>query len=290
MQSPLTQSILLFVWVGLLASSFIVSEQVLPYASPIAATWLRFSLTSICLLPLIRFGTDFKLDVRQLIKYAVISLFLVLFFIGLFESLKTTTAQRTAVIYTLLPLICVLLSYGLLQVVPKTMQLLGFLLGIFGAIWTLLITNTNAEITTKWFRGDSLFLLSCFSLALHVVLAKKWASSQPALLSTFMIVSLGSLLLLPSFMLYGRPQKIAWDNSVFWFGIVYLTLFTTLGTFFLQQYLLKHYSPNAFLAATYLVPILVILFQGLAQFEVLLTCLPAFLITLLALYLISSKA
>ncbi|KZN41478.1 DMT family transporter [Pseudoalteromonas luteoviolacea] len=288
MHSTLTQSILLFAWVSLLASSFIVSEQVLPYASPVAATWLRFFLTSIILLPLVRFGVDFKIGVKQLVKYAVVSLFIVLFFVGLFESLKTTTAQRTAVIYTLLPLICVLLSYFLLQVVPKIIQLLGFLLGIFGAIWTLLIADT--EITTNWLSGDSLFLLSCFSLALHVVLTKKWASTQRALISTFMIVSLGSLLLLPPFILYGNPQDIAWGNWAFWFGIIYLTLFTTLGTFFLQQYLLKRFSPNVFLAATYLVPVLVILFQGIAQLEVLLTCLPALLIILLALYLISSKA
>ncbi|OCQ21001.1 hypothetical protein A7985_14550 [Pseudoalteromonas luteoviolacea] len=290
MQPTLTHSVLLFIWVSLLASSFIVSEHVLPYASPVAATWLRFLLTSVCLLPLIRFGTVFNVGSKQLVKYAVISLFLVLFFVGLFESLKTTTAQRTAVIYTLLPLISVFISYLLLRVTPKAKQLFGFLLGILGAIWTLLVAQTDLQLTTTWLSGDSVFLLSCISLAIHVVLTKKWVSTQPPLISTFFIVTIGSVLLLPLVILYGHPEHIAWCNGTFWLNIIYLTLFTTLGTFFLQQYLLKYFSPNAFLAATYLVPALVVLFQGIGRLGALTACLPAFSITLIALYLISSKA
>ncbi|TQF66664.1 DMT family transporter [Pseudoalteromonas luteoviolacea] len=287
MHSTYFHTALLLLWVSLLASSFIVSEQVLPYASPIAATWLRFFLTSLCLIPIVGVGASYKIEAQQLLKYAVISLFLVLFFVGLFESLRTTTAQRTAIIYTFLPVMCVILSYLLMNIVPNTGQLWGFMLGILGATWTVSIANGNATITDRWFEGDSIFLLSCFSLAIHVVLAKKWASTQPALISTFFIVSLGCLLLLPSLFLSGNLQGIAWSNSNFWLSIIYLTLFTTLGTFFLQQYLLKHLNPNAFLAATYLVPTLVLLFQGLSQVETLLVCTPAFLITLLALYFIS---
>ncbi|MCF2856843.1 DMT family transporter [Pseudoalteromonas sp. SMS1] len=281
---------LLLLWVSLLASSFVVSEYVLPYASPIVATWLRFFITSLCLLPIVGIRSGFKIGRMQLLQYGTISLFLVLFFVGLFESLKTTTAQRTAVIYTVLPLLCVLLSYLLLKVVPKAMQLLGFLLGVCGAIWTLLAANNKMVNLTEWFEGDTLFLLSCFSLAVHVVLTKKWASDQPALLSSFFILSLGCVLLLPFLFLSNSPQDITKGSELFWFSIMYLTLFTTLGTFFLQQYLLKSLSPNAFIAATYLVPVLVILFEGDSKASVFMACTPAFLLTGLALYLIARDA
>ncbi|KID54985.1 membrane protein [Pseudoalteromonas luteoviolacea] len=285
MNHAIAQPILLLVWVGLLSSSFVVSGKILPYASPIAATCLRFILTSLCLAPLVWRSCNIKLTAKQIGQYALISGFLVLFFVGLFESLKTITAEKTAVIYTLLPLISVFLSFMFMGIKTRASQLFGFLVGTASAVWMLIQGQSNLLILDDWQYGDSVFLIACFCLAMHVVLIKKWATTQSALISTFYIALLGSLLLLPIMLFYDDLARFAWQNQTFWIWIIYLTLFTTLGTFFLQQHLLKKVSPNAFLAMTYLVPAFVLFFQG--DLSQILLNMPALLIAFFALYLIT---
>ncbi len=88
-----------------MASSFVVSKDLLPYANPIASTGLRFILASILMLPIIwriyvwKKSASF-IGTKIIVQYSFISLFLVLFFLGLFEALKTTSAMRTSVIYS----------------------------------------------------------------------------------------------------------------------------------------------------------------------------------------------
>ncbi|MCG7546434.1 DMT family transporter [Pseudoalteromonas sp. Of7M-16] len=285
MNHSVAQPVLMLVWVGLLSSSFVVSGKLLPYASPITATCLRFILTSICLAPLIWRSGFARLTIKQVVQYALISCFLVAFFVGLFESLKTTTAEKTAVIYTLLPLMSVLLSFVFIGIKTRISQLFGFVIGTASAIWMLVNGPKDLTILSAWQYGDSIFLVACFCLAMHVLLIKKWATALPALTSTFYIVTLGSVLLVPVMLLYGDLTNLVWQSYTFWTWLIYLTLFTTLGTFFLQQKLLKQVSPNTFLAMTYLVPAFVLFFQGgLSQ---LLLSIPALLVASFALYLIS---
>ncbi|NRB40874.1 MAG: DMT family transporter [Pseudomonadales bacterium] len=248
----------LYVWVALMASSFSVSENMLSYANPIASTGLRFILAAILMLPFII--NVYSLSINRLLfgRYLLASLFLVLFFVGLFESLKTTSALRTSVIYTLLPLLSVLLSYVVLKIKTPARQMFGFILGTVGASWVMLALHWQNQSWITWQMGDSLFLLACISLALHVVLIKKWAHAQPPALSAFYILVCGSVILLPLLLLYGNLWDVAWSNRAFWQSLLYLSLFTTLATFLLQQYLLKKLGPNHLLAFTYLVPVLVL--------------------------------
>ena len=272
-----------------MASSFIVSGKLLPYANPIASTGLRFILASLLMLPFIYRGYVRILTLSLLLKYAVISLFLVLFFLGMFESLKTTTPMRTSVIYTLLPLLSVLFTFmALRQLTPKR-QLLGFILGTIGAIWVLLIFNQDSPLQQQWYRGDSIFLLACCCLALHVVLIKKWTSDVPPAQGAFYVMFIGGLILLPFLLLFGDLQQVGWHQDEFWQVLLYLTVFTTMATFFLQQRLLKKVGPNHLLAYTYLLPGLVVMLQGYINIAQLYSSLPGIILTFLALYLISRR-
>jgi len=289
MKYTLVDNCILLVWVSLMASSFVVSEQLLPYANPIASTALRFLLATILMMPFIGKKSITKLNYKIFIRYSIISLFLVLFFIGLFEALKTTNAIRTSVIYTLLPLISVLITYFFLKLVTPKKQVVGFLIGTLGAIWVLVAFTQENFVLAEWRVGDSIFLVACCCLALHVILIKKWATDVPPMLGAFYIMLLGSLILLPFLILFGDLNNIAWQQNAFWKTLLYLTVFTTIGTFFLQQYLLKKVGPNRLLAFTYLIPSIVLIPQGVINNLQLYTVAPGIMLTLLALYLISPK-
>lgn len=285
MKFRLVAYIALAVWLGLTASSFVVSAELLPYANPVASTGLRFLLACVLMLPF-ALGRLTLLTVELGFKYLLISLFLVLFFLGLFKSLQTTTALRTSVIYTLLPLLTVLVSYCALRMRPSAMQVVGFLMGSSGAVWSLLASNGGDSALWIWYSGDSIFLLSCLSLALHVVLIKKWLGDIDPVQNVFMILLVGGALLCPFVLGYGELKNVGWRSTSFWSVFLYLTCFTTIGTFLLQQYLLKYFSPSHLLAVSYLIPFCVLLPDAMSHMDRLYYALPGFILTAIAIPII----
>jgi len=290
MRNTLTENIILFIWVSLMASSFVVSEQLLPYANPIASTGLRFILATLMMLVFVNKASLQQINARILWQYSIISLLLVLFFLGLFEALKTTTAMKTSVIYTLVPLCSVVLAFFTLKVVTPLKLIFAFIIGSIGAILVLFSSTEQVLTFGQWQIGDSIFLGACCCLSLHVILIKKWANNVPARLGAFLIMLLGSILLLPFLLLLGDLNNVAWQHQQFWQVLLYLTVFTTVATFILQQYLLKIVGPNRLLAFTYLIPILVMIPQGVENIYNLDSTFIGVLFTILALYLISKKS
>ncbi|NQY65855.1 MAG: EamA family transporter [Alteromonadaceae bacterium] len=118
---------------------------------------------------------------------------------------------------------------------------------------------------------------------------KKWFADVPPTESSLLIMSLGGLILLPFLLFFNDLTQVAWQQSQFWQALLYLTLFTTMATFFLQQHLLQRVGPNHLLAFTYLIPILVVIPQQLSIVTQLYYSLPSIILTLLALYLISRQ-
>lgn len=289
MKSTLIDNFTLLLWVSLMASSFVISEKLIPFANPIASTALRFLLATVLMIPFLGRASIKQLNYKILLRYSVISLFLVLFFIGLFEALKTTTAMRTSVIYTLLPLISVVITYSALKLITPNRQIAGFVIGTLGAIWVLLAFTQEKLVFSEWRLGDSIFLAACCCLALHVIFIKKWATDISPMLGAFYIMLLGSIMLLPFLLLFGDLDSIAWQQTTFWQTLLYLTVFTTIATFFLQQHLLKKVGPNRLLSFTYLIPSLVVIPQAIANTSQLYSALPGIMLTFLALYLISKQ-
>jgi drug/metabolite transporter (DMT)-like permease len=246
-------------------------------------------LASILMLPLILINYQPVAARKIYLQYGLISLFLVMFFLGLFEALKTTTAMRTSVIYTLVPLISIVLTYFGLKVKTSKIKLLGFGLGTIGAIWVLFAFHKDNVDLFSWYAGDGIFVLACMSLSVHVVLIKHWGGDVPPAQGSFYIMVLGSLMLLPFMGLFGELDQVPWQAREFWRILLYLTVFTTMATFFLQQHLVQKVGPNHLLAFTYLIPILVVIPQGWAGMSQLKDSLSGILLTFLALYLISKN-
>ncbi|GAA3921519.1 DMT family transporter [Litoribacillus peritrichatus] len=289
MNKQAAQLAILVIWTGLMASSFVVSAVVAPLANPLATTGIRFILAGLLMLPF-AYKYMSTLSWPVLWRYGVISLFLVLFFLGMFESLKTTTALNTSVIYTLIPLMSVVLSVVLLKVTTGVTKLLGFSLGSIGAVWVLVATAGAGGIAMDVSEGDVIFLFSCLSLATHVVLIKKWGKDIPVVLGTFLILAVGAIILVPFMLLTDALSSVAWEDGLFWESILYLTVFTTLLTFLLQQYLLKTSGPNTLLAFSYLIPTFVAAIDGVLFSNNFWSAQPGVIITIISLYIIAKPS
>lgn len=265
----------LLLWAWLMASSFVVSGHMVQYASPLATSAFRFLLSLLIMLPALMFSWHraklnivdesralFRSKIR-LLHYVIISGALVAFFVGLFAALESTTPLHTSVLYTLIPLMGVLIAFVWLKEVPTVWRVLGFVLGSMGAMIVLLAAHSSG--TFGWNKGDSLFLGACLLLAFHVVSVQKWGRSLGALPGAFMIMLFGSVWLLPIALIWGNIEQVQWLSFGFWSTILYLTIFTTLLTFVLQQRLVTTVGASRLLAFSYTVPIWVAVYTAFSQ-------------------------
>ncbi|MFT6405248.1 MAG: drug/metabolite transporter (DMT)-like permease [Marinomonas primoryensis] len=265
----------LLLWAWLMASSFIVSGHMVAFASPIATSAFRFLLALLILFPVLlfswqraglskaeQFQTLFSSG-QRIFHYVVISGALVGFFIGLFVALQSTTPLNTSVLYTLVPLMGVFIAKVWLKEAAPLWRIVGFVLGSIGAVVVLLSTQPYDDL--QWHSGDYLFLGACFLLALHVVSVQKWGRSLGALSGAFMIMLFGTLWLLPVALIWGELSQVQWLSQDFWVTILYLTVFTTLFTFVLQQRLVMTAGASRLLAFSYTIPVWVALFTALTQ-------------------------
>lgn len=293
----------LLLWAWLMASSFIVSGNMVAYASPLATSIFRFflALMVISLVLIWRWksaGRSFKAELRhtfhswqRVLHYLVISGALVGFFVGLFTALKSTTPLHTSVLYTLIPLMGVLIARFWLKERSSLMRVLGFMLGSAGAMSVLFATQANTGFV--WYSGDTLFLGACVLLALHVVSVQRWGRVLEALPGAFMIMLFGTFWLLPIALFWGDLAQVKWLSLGFWTNALYLTFFTTLLTFVLQQKLIMSVGASRLLAISYTIPVWVACYAAISQshFATLLNTgfLLGVLLLLVALVLIDEK-
>jgi len=309
----LCSSILLWAW--LMASSFVVSANMLVYASPIATSVFRFILALLMVFLLLilkwkRAGLKVSDQLSQLLgsrqqclHYIMISGALVGFFIGLFAALEYTTALNTSVLYTLVPLMGVLISRILLNERLNFLKVAGFIIGSIGASVVLFSTQSMlsnmlsvssgqglnrviAEIMHfDWNKGDLIFLAACVLLALHLVSVQKWGRSLPALSGAFMIMLFGSLWLVPISLIWGNLDQVQWQLAGFWVNALYLTVFATLFTFVLQQRLVVTVGASRLLAFSYTIPVWVACYTAFFHDQLKSLMNFAFIIGLLLLWL-----
>ena len=274
----MNHTITLLAWAWLMASSFIVSGLIVDYASPIATSTFRFFLACLimfCVLVVrwrkkgLKVSDQFKalfVCRSRVFHYVIISGALVGFFIGLFAALQSTTPLNTSVLYTLVPLIGVFIARVWLHEISPWLRILGFVIGSCGAI--LVLFSTQAVGDFAWHSGDLIFIGACVLLALHVVSVQKWGRSLEALSGAFMMMLFGCIWLLPIALFWGDLEKVQWQTSGFWFYGLYLTVFTTLFTFVLQQRLVVAVGASRLLAFSYTIPVWVALFVSVANARV----------------------
>ena len=253
-------------WAWLMASSFVVSAYVSPYASPLATTGLRFAMALIIMTPFYFWMPKRQEDSLSFVlrspvltmKYMIISGALVGFFVGLFSALQTTTSLNTSVMYTLVPLFGALLALSFGQR-TRAKHWLGYILGALGAVSVLVFTRDGH---LAWHKGDSIYLFACLLLALHVISIQHWGKQVAAFAGAYRIMFFGTLWLTPITLIWGHLSQVSWSSSDFWLLLTYLTLFTTLLTFVLQQLVIRFSGASRLLAFSYTIPVWVALYHA----------------------------
>ncbi len=248
----------------LVATSFPVAAAITGGLDSVVLTLIRFALATLLFAPIVfwRYGLVFP-KTSNLLRYGVLSILLVTFFWCMFTALRTTSPLNTAAIFALNPIITATMAAVLLREKMPLQARVALPIGTAGAIWVIFRGNPQAFTALEFGSGDIVFLAGTFALAAYGTLVKALHRGEPMAQMTFWILATGSVwLLLLSLPRLGDIQWSAIPFGVF-VGIAYLSIFTTIVTFFAFQWSTTRIGPTRVAAYTFLNPALVLII-GLA--------------------------
>lgn len=246
----------------LVSTSFIVGKAITPSLDPAPLTLVRFGCAALLFLPYTwkTYGIELPKP-SALARYLVISGTLVGFFWMMFLSLRYTTALHTGVIFTLVPGISGMYSAILLKERLGRYRFISLVMAMVGAVWVIFHGDIAQILAFQLNIGDLLFFGGCLLMALYTPLIKMFHRGEPMAVMTFWILVAGCfwLLLLCGYTL----PTISWLSvPIFvWTGILYLAIFTTIITFFINQWATLRIGPTRVMAYSYLYPPLIILLE-----------------------------
>ncbi|MFC7703034.1 DMT family transporter [Plastorhodobacter daqingensis] len=194
-------------------------------------------------------------------RYLVLGGLFAAYFVLMFEGLKTAPPVATSAVFTLTPLMTALFGYLLLRQVLSWRMVLGLAVGAFGALWVIFRGEMSALFGFHVGRGEAIYFLGCAAHALFTPMLRLLNRGEPALVSTFAVMSGGFLLLL----VWGWADLRATDwlalPLIVWVTLIYVAVFASAMTFFLLQYAAMRLPSAKVMAYTYLVPSFVILWE-----------------------------
>lgn len=247
----------------LVSTSFSVVKAITPLWDPLLLTCCRFILASILFLALVRLRQKIALPRPvDFFRYSLISATLVLFFWLMFVALRSTAPLNTAVLFTTVPGISGIYSWMLLRERLQGQRLIALLLAMAGAQWVLCDADPSRLLALHFSHGDLIFLLGCLLMAAYTPLVKYLYRGESMQIMTLWVLITGSvwllLLSLPKMPLFaqlsGLPAKAI-------LGIIYLSVFTTIITFYLTQWATLVLGPTRVAAYSFTYPAFILLLE-----------------------------
>ncbi len=254
--------VLMFISTSLVATSFTVVKAITNALDPSSMVLLRFLFAVVLFLPFILWKHGAKTPPpKALFRYSIISGSLVAFFWLMFLSLRSTTALNTGVIFTLVPGLAGLFGFFLSNEKLGKRRIAALFPATVGALWVIFEGNLNRLLLLELNRGDLLFFIACLFMALYMPLVKKFHRGEPMEIMTFWILATGSCWL---FFLGGNQlMTVTWSEIELyvWIGILYLSIFTTVITFFISQWATLYLGPTRVISYSYLYPPLIVVLE-----------------------------
>ncbi|MBL3565885.1 DMT family transporter [Rhodovulum sulfidophilum] len=247
---------------ALVAGSFSFGSLIANDIDPVALTALRFLLAGMLIGAAAALGPGLRRhQFRAPWRFVLLGAIFALYFVLMFEGLKTAAPVPTAAVFTLTPTLSALFGWLLLRqrVTPRILAALA--LGGAGALWVIFRGDPRAFLRFEPGRGEAIFFIGCVAHAAYTPLVRKLNRGEPALVFTFgmMLAALAVLTL------YGAPALVATDwgalPPLVWAVLAYLALCASAMTFVLLQYAALRLPAARVMAYTYLTPSWVILWE-----------------------------
>ena len=187
-------------------------------------------------------------------------MFYVLYFIGLFKALETTTALNTGTLFTIVPLITSVLAIFILKQKMNFKQLYIYLIGIVGTCIVIFKGDIELFLAFSLNQGDIIFLFATLSMALYSISTKYFHKEDDELLVlVFMTLVGGCVWMFLALTLLDIPLQWGKIKGVSFYYMLYLVIGATLMTVYLYQQASINLGPKKVMAYVYLNPVAIAL-------------------------------
>lgn len=240
---------------ALIAGSFALGVQIANEIDPIALNAVRFWIAAAIVGAIAWRNVGFRKEYAQAPwRYLILSGSLVVYFVLMFEGLKTAPAVSAAAVATLIPVFAAGFGYILLRQMLTRRMALAIFIGAIGAIWVIFRADVAALLAFDIGRGEAIYFVGCVSHALYTPMVRKLNRGEPVLVYTFGTLVVGAVLIT----LIGLPAIVATDWSglrpLVWWTILYVAIFASATTFTLLQFASLRLPSAKVMAYTYLTP------------------------------------
>ena len=247
---------------ALVAGSFSLGSMAAPFVDPAALTTLRFVFAGTLVGVAALATTGIKRSAFAAPwRYLVLGVLLALYFVLMFEGLKTAAPVSAAAVFTLTPLMAAGFGWLVLRQITTPRMALALAIGAAGAAWVIFRADWNALLNIHIGRGEWIYFWGCAAHAFYAPMVRKLNRGEPAVVFSFGVMVAGALMLA----LWAWPAIMATDwagmPAIVWITLAYVSIAASAVTFVLLQYAAMRLPSAKVMAYTYLTPSWVILWE-----------------------------
>lgn len=244
---------------ALIAGSFALGSMAAPHITPAALNAVRFVLAALILGVAAHVATG--LPRRALAapwRYLLLGGAMGLYFVLMFEGLKTAEPVSAAAVFTLTPVISGGFGYLLLRQVVTARMALALGVGAAGALWVIFDADWAAAAAFEVGRGELVYFWGCMAYALYTPMVQLLNRGERPVVFSFGAMVAAALLVTAAG--WGGIRATDWTGlpPIVWITIVYTAVAATAATFVLLQFASLRLPSAKVMAYTYLTPTWVI--------------------------------
>lgn len=247
---------------ALVAGSFALGARVANLIDPAALNAVRFLMAAMIIAVIVWLGPGLKpRSFAAPWRYLVLGGLFSVYFVTMFEGLKTAVPVSASAVFTLTPVLSAGFGWLLLRQVITPKMALALALAAAGAVWVIFRGDIPAILAFEIGTGEMIFFVGVVAHALYTPLIRVLNRGESPLVFTLGTMIAGFIIL----SLYGAKSLINTDfaslPTLVWITIGYITVFASATTFFLLQYAAMQLKSAKVMAYTYLVPAWVIAWE-----------------------------
>ncbi len=212
----------MLVFSALVAGSFSLGSMAAPHIDPAALNAARFWLGA-GLLSTIAVATG-RFDRRAFVapwRFLILGGLFGIYFVMMFEGLKTAPPVSAAAVFTLTPIVTGLAAWVLLRQVMTFRIAAALAIGGAGAVWVIFRADLNAILNFQIGKGEITYFWGCVSHAIYTPMVRKLNRGENPIIFTVGMLIAGGIIL----SIYGGPAILATDWSalplIVWITLAY---------------------------------------------------------------------
>ncbi|WP_317056723.1 DMT family transporter [Roseovarius rhodophyticola] len=248
---------------ALIAGSFALGSMAAPHIAPTALNAVRFVLAGVLVGTVAWFTVGIPRRTFQAPwRYLLLGGSMGLYFVMMFEGLKTAPPVSASAVFTLTPIMSGFFGYLLLRQRMTHRMAMALSIGAAGALWVIFRADLNALIRLEVGRGEIIFFFGCIAHALYTPMVRKLNRGEHPIVFSFGAVVGAALLLLITG--WRDMASTEWSAlpAIVWITIFYTAVVATAVTFVLLQFASLRLPSAKVMAYTYLTPTWVIAWQA----------------------------